>query len=388
VNPAPAIPVSANLTDASASAARLPVLGSYCPGDDAASGGAITTFLQDVADEYQATFAESIEFITERVPPSWGQRDPWQEALDAGAPLVAMITPAFTADSERATEAMGLTGPEAEDPTGRAVLLPWERLDEPGGEAIPTIGEIAPDSELSAEAVRGVAYWIRGVVETLTEHRPAETELTAEDTRPWTEHPLGRELAFEARQYSRLSAQILHNARILDQVSVAIFEGFEEVLGSDWHQYRAEGTCDLAVALSPRVAESRIGTRTMLRAWKEGLRILRHMHETCVAADYYPFREHVKAMLWDLADALDIHIDLETLSEIQCGADHGGELQPAFKALLRNARARQKVRGGALSMLAAVGEPVPEPDEFWDPDILNPRPRHNHHRKKHRNHHH
>ncbi|MDR1295436.1 MAG: hypothetical protein LBK59_10905 [Bifidobacteriaceae bacterium] len=359
----------------------MPVLVSFCPEDDTASHGAITVFVADVVEEYAASFDEVLEPITVREPPPWGQRDRWGESIQAGAPIVAMVTPAFSRDTDRVAEAVGLSGGDVADPTGRVVLLPWERIDEPTEGAIPTLSRIAPDSEQYAEAVRGVAYWVRGVIETITANRPAAVELSHHDTHVTERGVAGQELAFAARQYSRLSAQILHNGTILDVVSAAIFDGLESVLGSRWDLLDAPGVCDLAVDLSPRVAESKIASRTMVRSWKEALRVLRRMYRLAEDADYHPFRDHIKVMLWDLAEALDVRVDAQTLTELQFGAATQGELRPAFRALLRNAHARQRVRAGALYCLAYIGEEVPEPDEYSNPDALRRPKRGKGHRK-------
>jgi hypothetical protein len=349
---------------------------SRCPADDDAADGGITDFMSDVAEEYAASFDAELDLIVDREPPPWGQRDKWGDGLQSGAPVVAMVTPAFSRDAERVAEVVGLSGGDMDDPNGRVILLPWERVDEPSEEAIPTLCRIAPNSEQYAEAIRGVAYWIRGVIETLTESRPAATQLSRHETAGAGRTPAGQELAFAARQYSRLSAQILHNATILDGVSVAIFDGLERVLGSRWDNLAADGACDLAVDLSPRVAESKIASRTMLRTWKEARRMLRHMHEIAEESDYHPFRERIKVMLWDLADALDVRVDAQTLAELQFGAVTPGDLRPAFRALLRNAHARQKVRAGVLYCLAFIGEIVPEPDEYSNPKALRrPKPK-------------
>jgi hypothetical protein len=343
---------------------------SFCPEDDAAAGGAITAFLEDVAEEYSATFADITEFISDRTPAAWGQRDIWGEALRDGAPLVAFVSPNFANDDARVAEVLEISADTLDDPTGRVVLLPWQRVNEPEEEAIPTLSSIPADSELYGDAVRGVARWIRGVVEMLTQTRPAESELSLADTLHLPRLPMAQEHAFEARQYSRLSAQILHNAAILDKVTIAIFEGFEDVLGSDWTELTREGVCDLAVALSPRVAESKIATKTMVRAWKEARRILRHLHHTAEAHNFHPFRERLLAMLWDLADALDVRVDIQTLTELQFGAETPSDLRPAFRALLRNARARQRVRAGALACLAAVGELDLDSESLPEEDVI------------------
>jgi hypothetical protein len=345
------------------------------PADDSAAGGAITAFLTDVSREYEEAFFERLEWICDRKAPVWGQRDPWGEAIRAGSPLVAMASPAFAADAARVAEVIGLSGTNPDDPSGRVVLLPWERVEEPGEEAIPTINLIEAGSEQYADAVWGVAFWVRGVIEVLTEQRPAETEWSRQDTAGIPHHPLSRDVAFEARQYSRLSAQILHNAAILDTVSMSIFDGFERVLGSNWTELDVPGAGELAVDLSPRVAESKIASKTMIRSWKEALRILRHIHQLCEEADYHPFREPLKAKLRDLAEALDVQVDVQTLTELQFGAEAKGDLRPAFRALMRNASVRQRVRAGALACLAAVGETVPGLGGLIDPDILRPRHR-------------
>ncbi|MDR1427180.1 MAG: hypothetical protein LBJ08_05415 [Bifidobacteriaceae bacterium] len=356
--------------------ARIPVLVSYCQADDDAAEGALTAFLADVVEEYEASFGERLELITEREAPPWGQRDPWGEALRAGAPLVAMVSPIFSADADRVAEAVGLSGGGPDDPTGRVVLLPWERIEEPVEEAIPTISRIPPNTESYADAVRGVTYWVRGVIDYLTEHRPAEVELTRGETPHAPGHPLGQELAFQARQYSRLSAQILRNADILDGVTIAIFEGFERVLGSQWLVLEVPGACDLAAELEPHVANSKAVSRTMLRSWKEARRILRHMHAMAEDADYHPYRERLKAMLRDLAEALDVRVDVQTLTELQFGADARGDLRPAFRALLRNAHSRQRVRAGVLSCLGAVGDQIPDPIDFLGSEEVRPQRKH------------
>jgi len=362
------------MTTPAAPAKRLPlttVLVRFAPEDN--SENRIGTFVEDIAEMYRASFAEPIEMVVGPKAATWGPVASVGLGPDPVVLCMAFISPRFAERTDLVEEIMPFSDPEPGSPVGRLMPVMWDTATEDDEEeAIEPFSQVEPGTERYTDFVRDLAFWIRGKVTGARQRRPAETEVAPGYYGELEERPLGKELALEAREYSRLSKQILTNADALSDVSVEIFDGLERLTGSDWSRLDVEGAEEFAAVIAPRLVDGRKVAKRMGRTWKEAKRLLLAIHEQVKDSSEPLYKGSLRLMVRDLADALDGQFDDLTMAEAQLGAEVESPFQPAFKALLRAIRTRHRIVIQARSLVAQFEAEEAQRDATAGPGQVRP----------------